>query len=51
MVVVMEMRRNGIIPNVFSNNSAMGACVKGGEWRQAIDLIREMKTAGLTNAR
>jgi pentatricopeptide repeat domain-containing protein 1 len=35
-------------PNVVSYNAAISACARGGVWREALALLRQMRTDGLT---
>ena len=35
-------------PDLFSFNTAIGSCVKSGDWQRALDLLAGMKVEGLT---
>jgi pentatricopeptide repeat domain-containing protein 1 len=38
-----QMRERGVTPNEFSFSAAITACGKGGQWEQALSLLKEMR--------
>lgn len=37
------MDREGVVKNEITYSSAISACEKGGNWRVALDLLKQMK--------
>ena len=38
-----QMARFKVHPNVICYNVAIGACAKGGQWREAVKVLKTMK--------
>ncbi|CAN0432716.1 unnamed protein product, partial [Hapterophycus canaliculatus] len=45
--VLEEMEKDGVPPNLLSYTAAMGACFKGEEPREVINVFNRMKEAGV----
>lgn len=45
--VLEEMAKDGVPPNLLSYTAAMGACFKGEEPREVINVFNQMKAAGV----
>ncbi|CAN0541188.1 unnamed protein product, partial [Ectocarpus sp. 8 AP-2014] len=45
--VLEEMDKDGVAPNLLSFTAAMGACFKGEEPREVINVFNKMKAAGV----
>ena len=45
--VLEEMTKDGVPPNLLSYTAAMGACFKGEEPREVINVFNQMKAAGV----
>ena len=41
------MAQDGVPPNLLSYTAAMGACLKGEEYREAVAVFARMKNAGI----
>merc|ERR1711966_109308 len=47
LLLLKQMRRTGIQPDVVTYNAAISACEKGGKWEKALSLHKEMRGDGL----
>ncbi|CAN0270793.1 unnamed protein product, partial [Laminaria digitata] len=45
--VLEDMAQDGVPPNLLSFTAAMGACLKGEEYREAVAVFARMKAAGI----
>lgn len=42
-----EMQAAGLTPNIISYSSAIDACVRGGRWKEGIEVLEEMRGLGV----
>lgn len=40
---MQEMKENSLVPDRFTNNTAIGACARGGQWRRALEILEGME--------
>ncbi len=43
-----EMRSSGVPADMVNFNEAISACEKGQQWQRALELLEEMRAAGIT---
>lgn len=45
--MLRKMKRRRIDPNLVTCSAAISACEKGGQWKKALDLFRDMWCRGI----